>query len=40
VWRSVRVGRRSGREQSVETVYVAAAVAGVVLLVIAIVRVI
>lgn len=38
VWRSVRVGRRSGREQSVETVYVVAAVAGVVLLIIAVVR--
>jgi hypothetical protein len=39
VWRSVRVGRRSGREQRVETLYVVAAVAGVVLLIIAIVRV-
>jgi hypothetical protein len=40
VWRSIRVGRRSERERSAETVYVVSAAAGVVLLVIAIVRVI
>jgi hypothetical protein len=33
VWRNVRVGRRSTRERSIETVYVIAAVAGAALLV-------
>lgn len=36
VWRSVRIGRRSSRERTTETVYVATAVAGVALLAIAI----
>ncbi len=35
VWRSVRVGRRSGRERSTESVYVVAAVAGVALFAVA-----
>jgi hypothetical protein len=38
VWRSVPVGRRRQREQGVETAYVVSAVAGVVLFVIALVR--
>jgi hypothetical protein len=36
VWRSLRVGRRSSRERATETLYVITAVAGVVLLVIAV----
>ena len=36
VWRSVRVGRRSSRERATESLYVIAAVAGVVLLVMAV----
>jgi len=38
VWRSVPVGRRRQREQSIETAYVVCAVAGVVLFVGALVR--
>lgn len=40
VWRSLRVGHRSSQERSTETVYVAAAVAGVVLLVVAVLSVV
>jgi hypothetical protein len=36
VWRSVRVGRRSSRERAAESIYVVSAVAGVVVLVVAI----
>lgn len=36
VWRSIGVGRRSGRERTTESVYVVAAVAGVALLVVAV----
>ncbi len=35
VWRSIRVGRRSSRERTTETVYVGTAVAGVALLLVA-----
>jgi hypothetical protein len=37
LWRSVRVGRRSSRERGAETIYAVSAVAGVVLLVVAVV---
>jgi hypothetical protein len=37
LWRSVRVGRRSSRERTAETIYAVTAVAGVVLLVVAVV---
>jgi len=37
LWRSVRVGRRSSRERTAETVYAVSAVVGVVLLVVAVV---
>jgi len=36
LWRSVRVGRRSSHERATESIYVTSAVAGVVLLVVAI----
>jgi hypothetical protein len=36
VWRSIRVGRRSSRERSTESLYVITAVAGVALLVAAV----
>ncbi len=36
LWRSLRLGRRSSRERAVETIYAASAVAGVVLLVVAV----
>jgi hypothetical protein len=35
LWRSIRVGRRSSHERATETIYVVAAVAGVVLLAVA-----
>ncbi len=38
LWRSVRVGRRSSRERGTESLYVVAAVAGVALLVVAVVN--
>jgi hypothetical protein len=37
LWRSAPIGRRRSRERATETVYVVAAVAGVVLLVVALV---
>ena len=37
LWRSVRVGRRSSHERATESIYAASAVAGVVLLVVAVV---
>jgi len=40
VWRSIPVGRRGDRERATESVYVVAALAGLVLLVIAISQVI
>ena len=40
VWRSIRVGSRSSRERSTETLYVITAVAGVALLVMAVLSVV
>ena len=37
VWRSVRVGRRSRRERATESLYVVTAIAGVILLAVAVV---
>jgi hypothetical protein len=37
LWRSLRVGRRSSRERTAETIYAVSAVAGVFLLIVAIV---
>lgn len=37
IWRSLRMGRRSSREQNTETLYVISAIAGVALLAIAVV---
>jgi hypothetical protein len=36
LWRSLRVGRRSSRERGAETIYAVTAVAGVILLVVAV----
>jgi hypothetical protein len=36
LWRSVRVGRRSSRERAMESIYIVTAVAGVVLLAVAV----
>ena len=40
VWRSVRVGRRSRRERSAESLYVVTAIAGVILLAVAVVSIV
>jgi hypothetical protein len=40
LWRSVGVGRRSSRERATESIYVVSAVAGIVLLAVAIVAVV
>ena len=36
LWRSVRIGRRSSHERATETIYVVTAVAGIILLAVAV----